>query len=185
MERAVEALAGYRARLDGSHVLRYRAVATSAVRESENGGELVRRIREESGIRLETITGSEEIRLVWMATRRRVQMDDRRWLLADLGGGSLELSLGDGDRIRWSISHQIGTVRLLEDLEDPDTSPEKFRRLVTEYTRVLRLPRGVKSSASRAMKGAGICWLSCSCPRCSGAAPGVKTGASRGSGSVP
>lgn len=147
MSAAVAAMATFRKAFDTLGISRYRAVATSAVRESENGGELVRLIREESGIRLETITGSEEARLVWLAVRRRMQLDDRRWLLADLGGGSLELSLADGDRIRWSVSHQIGTVRLLEDLADPDTSPEKFRRLVTEYARVLRLPRGVKQSA--------------------------------------
>lgn len=147
MAAAVGAMATFRQAFDTLGISHYRAVATSAVRESENGGELVRRIREESGIRLETITGSEEIRLVWLATRRRVPLGDQRWLLADLGGGSLELSLGDAERIRWSISHGIGTVRLLEDLEDPDQSPERFRRLVTEYTRVLRLPRGVKRSA--------------------------------------
>jgi exopolyphosphatase/guanosine-5'-triphosphate,3'-diphosphate pyrophosphatase len=147
MTGAVDAMSTFRQSFDRLGISRYRAVATSAVRESENGGELVRRIRDETGIRLETITGSEEIRLVWLATRRRIELEDKRWLLADLGGGSLELSLADGDRIRWSVSHQIGTVRLLEDLEDSSTSPENFRRLVAEYARVLRLPRAVKRSA--------------------------------------
>jgi exopolyphosphatase/guanosine-5'-triphosphate,3'-diphosphate pyrophosphatase len=147
MTGAVEAMSAFRNAFDTLGISRYRAVATSAVRESENGGELVRRIRDESGIRLETITGSEEIRLVWLAARRRVDLDQKRWLLADLGGGSLELSLADGDRIRWSVSHQIGTVRLLEDLDDSDTSPENFRKLVAEYARVLRLPKPVKRSA--------------------------------------
>ena len=146
MTSAVEAMATFRQSFDRLGISRYRAVATSAVRESENGGEFVRRVREETGIRLETITGSEEIRLDWLATRRRIALDQKRWMLADLGGGSLELSLADGDRIRWSVSHQIGTVRLLEDLEDPDTSPENFRRLIAEYARVLRLPRVVKRS---------------------------------------
>ena len=91
MAAAIDAMATFRTKFDTLGISRYRAVATSAVRESENGGELVRRIRDESGIRLETITGSEEIRLVWLAARRRVKLDDRRWLLADLGGGSLEL----------------------------------------------------------------------------------------------
>ena len=146
MTATIEAMSSFRRAFDTLGISRYRAVATSAVRESENGGELVRRIREESGIRLETITGSEEARLVWVATHNALSLGERRWLLADLGGGSLELSLADGDRIRWSISHQIGTVRLLEDLQDPDTSPEDFRKLVAEYTQVLRLPRQVKRS---------------------------------------
>src|SRR5262245_9229872 len=146
MAAAIEAMASFRSAFDTLGISRYRAVATSAVRESENGGELVRRIREESGIRLETITGSEEARLVWVAVHHALSLGERRWLLADLGGGSLELSLADGDRIRWSISHQIGTVRLLEDLQDPDTDPEDFKKLVAEYTHALRLPRQVKRS---------------------------------------
>jgi exopolyphosphatase/guanosine-5'-triphosphate,3'-diphosphate pyrophosphatase len=146
MAAAVEAMASFRSAFDKFGISRYRAVATSAVRESENGGELVRRIREESGILLETITGSEEARLVWIAARGRLDMKKGLWLLADLGGGSLELSLGDEERIRWTVSHQIGTVRLLEDLEESQSSPEKFRKLVAEYTHVLRLPRKVKKS---------------------------------------
>lgn len=147
MAAAIDAMASFRKAFDTLGISRYRAVATSAVRESENGGEMVRRIREETGIRLETITGSEEIRLVWLAARRKLPLGDRRWLLADLGGGSLELSLADGDRIRWSISHQIGTVRLLEDLEESGTSPDTFRKLVTDYARVLRLPRAARRTA--------------------------------------
>jgi exopolyphosphatase/guanosine-5'-triphosphate,3'-diphosphate pyrophosphatase len=146
MAGAVEAMASFRSAFDKFGISRYRAVATSAVRESENGGELVRRIREECGILLETITGSEEARLVWLAVRGRIDMKKGLWLLADLGGGSLELSLGDEERIRWSVSHQIGTVRLLEDLEESQSAPDRFRKLVAEYTHVLRLPRKVKKS---------------------------------------
>ena len=159
MTATIEALSSFRSAFDKFGISRYRAVATSAVRESENGGELVRRIREESGILLETITGSEEARLVWLAARGRLDMRKGLWLLkpklystfllwllADLGGGSLELSLGDEKRIRWSVSHQIGTVRLLEDLEEAQSSPEKFRKLVAEYAQTLRLPRKVKKS---------------------------------------
>ena len=146
MAAAVEALSSFRSAFDKFGISRYRAVATSAVRESENGGGLVRRVREESGILLETITGSEEARLVWLAARGRIEMRKGLWLLADLGGGSLELSLGDAKRIRWSVSHQIGTVRLLEDLEDSQSSPEKFRKLVAEYAHTLRLPAKVKKS---------------------------------------
>ena len=147
MAAAVQAMSSFRSAFDRLGISRYRAIATSAVRESENGGELVQRIREESGIRLETITGSEEMRLVWLAVRSRLALAKEQWLLADLGGGSLELSLANGESIGWTVSHQIGTVRLLEDLDDPDTSPDNFRKLVSEYARVLRLPRSVKNSA--------------------------------------
>ena len=141
MAAAVEAMASFRNSFDTLGIRGYRAVATSAVRESENGGELVRRIRQETGIRLDTIAGSEEVRLVWLAARGRLDLREGTWLLADLGGGSLELSLADREGIHWSVSHQFGTVRLLEDLGGPTTSPDRFRKLVSEYTNVLQLPR--------------------------------------------
>jgi exopolyphosphatase/guanosine-5'-triphosphate,3'-diphosphate pyrophosphatase len=136
----VEAMSTFRRSIDTFGLSRYRAVATSAVRESRNGGELVERIRRECGIHLETITGSEESRLAWLAVRSRVDMDDRRWLLTDLGGGSLEVALVSSDGVHWIESHQMGTVRLLEDLDAAGRTPDQFRDLVAEYVHTLRLP---------------------------------------------
>ena len=136
----VEAMAGFRRALDTHGVARYRAVATSAVRESRNGGELVRRVRRESGIRLETITGSEEARLVWLAVGERVALGAGRWLLADLGGGSLEISLVSAEAVLWTETHRMGTVRLLEDLAVAGASPDDFRTMVEEYAGTLRIP---------------------------------------------
>jgi len=116
MSQAVEAMVAFRRAIETHGVARYRAVATSAVRESRNGGEFVDRIRRESGIRLETITGTEEARLVWLAVRHRLDLRQGRWMTVDLGGGSLEVSEVSADGIHWSESHAMGTVRLLEDL---------------------------------------------------------------------
>lgn len=142
LDAAVDAAVRFRQRLDDLGISHYRAVATSAVRESRNGGELVDRIRRESGIHLETITGSEEARLVWLAVQRCLQMDERSWLLADLGGGSIELSIISADGIEWSESHPMGTVRLLEDLQGADET--NFRQLVERYTSRLSLPAGAE-----------------------------------------
>ncbi len=140
MAGAVETMAAFRRSLDTLGVPRYRAVATSAVRESRNGSELIDRIRRETGIQIETITGSEEARLVWTAVRHRVDLADRRWMTMDLGGGSLEVSLVSTEGIHWSESHTMGTVRLLEDLGDPEAGPEEFKSLVAEYVSTLRIP---------------------------------------------
>ncbi len=141
MDTVVEAMASLRRSIDSFGLSRYRAVATSAVRESRNGGELVDRIRRESGIRLETITGSEESRLVWLAARSRVELGEAEWMLADLGGGSLEVALVSEEGIHWIESHTMGTVRILEDLGGTDADPERFQRLVAEYAQTLRMPR--------------------------------------------
>lgn len=140
MDMAVEALASFRRLVDTFGVVRHRVVATSAVRESRNGGELAERVRRESGLQLETITGSEEARLVWLAVRDRIQLEGR-WMLVDLGGGSLEVSEVWQDGIEWTESHTMGTVRLLEQLGGTSSdSVTRLDRLIGEYARTLRIP---------------------------------------------
>lgn len=141
MDGAVAAMVDYRRRLDDLGVEHFRAVATSAVRESRNGDELVDRIRAEAGITLEAISGSEEARLVHLAVSRRVPLDSGQFVLADLGGGSVEVSLVDETGILWSESHTMGSVRLLEELTEAGADPGRFRRLLSEYISVLRIPR--------------------------------------------
>ncbi len=140
MQAAVEAMSLFRRGIDTNGISKYRAVATSAVRESRNGGELVDRIRRECGIHLETITGTEEARLVWVAIRSRVDLGSDRWLAMDLGGGSLEVSMISEKGIHWTESHTMGTVRLLEDLGGGDVDPRSFRKLLSEYAGTLRIP---------------------------------------------
>lgn len=129
MEGAVEAVARFRKEMDALQVNGYRAVATSAVRDSYNGSDLVERAWTESGIRIETITGNEEAYLVWRAVRDRVELAGREWVLVDLGGGSVEVSLIDVEEVKWSESHPLGTVRLLEEMGDlTGERPELVRR---------------------------------------------------------
>lgn len=146
MSAAVETMATFRRSLDNLGIARYRAVATSAVRDSRNGPELVDRVRRETGIRLETITGTEEARLVWVALGSRVDLGEDLWVATDLGGGSLEISLVSAEGIQWSESHTMGTVRLLEDLGQVELDPQNFRVLLSEYTNTLRIPDHVRPS---------------------------------------
>ena len=143
MDAAVEALAGFQAKMTTLGIESYRAVATSAVRESRNGDLFVARVAEETGIELEAISGSEEARLVHLAVANTVPLGNRQWLLADLGGGSVEVSLVDQNGTFWSESHTMGSVRLLEELTDSGTDPGRFRRLLEEYISVLRVPSAV------------------------------------------
>lgn len=140
MDRAVAALVEFRRQMDSLAIEHYRAVATSAVRESTNKDEFIARVLDESGIELELISGSEEARLVHLAVARRVPLGNRMWLLADLGGGSVEVSLVDQNGTYWSESHTMGSVRLLEELTEAGADPGRFRRLLAEYISVLRVP---------------------------------------------
>ena len=153
---AVETLASFRKRIDALHIDRYRAVATSAVRESRNGDEFLERVRAEAGIELEPITGAEEARLVHVAVRHRIDMGRKRWVLADLGGGSVEVSVVDKQHVHWSVSHGMGSVRLLEELEVAGDNPRRFRRRLEEYTATLRMPRADARYAGFVSTGGNI-----------------------------
>lgn len=140
MDATVAAFGRFRALLDQHGVRDFRAVATSAVRESQNGSMLVGRIQREAGIALEVISGSEEARLVHGAVSSKIELKDAQWILCDVGGGSVEVSLVDDVGMLWAESHTMGSVRLLEVLSGAQNDPGRFQRLLTEYINVLSLP---------------------------------------------
>ena len=68
--------------------------ATSAIREARNGVEALGRVREETGVTVTVLPGAEEARLTYLAARRWTAFSARRLLMADIGGGSLEVAAG-------------------------------------------------------------------------------------------
>lgn len=140
MLAAEDAFVSFREKMNGLNLDTFRAVATSAVRESKNGFEFVGRILEKSNIHLEMISGSEEARLVHLAVASRIRMAGGKWILTDLGGGSVEVSLVDDMGMLWSESHTMGSVRLLEQLSEAQPEPGGFRALLRDYISTLRIP---------------------------------------------
>ncbi len=94
------------------NIKQYRAVATSAMRDAENGDQVVDYIFGATGLKLEIISGIEESAIAKRALLRSVGGADPETILLDLGGGSLELDRPDGSS---PISLPFGTVRLLSD----------------------------------------------------------------------
>ncbi|MDQ6968002.1 MAG: Ppx/GppA phosphatase family protein [Mariprofundaceae bacterium] len=129
MDDAVRAFMGFRKILDQHHIEQYRATATSAMRDSKNGHVLVKRIRDETGIKLSLISGEEEAHLVQLSISRRVDLSKQFTLLVDMGGGSVEVTLCDDGEVVSAQSFKIGTVRLLEMLGKGDD----FNSLLSEY----------------------------------------------------
>ena len=155
MDAAIDALREYRQKLEALDISHYRAVATSAVRDSRNGEELLERARD-VGVELETISGAEEARLAHLAVGNRIELGKRQWIHADLGGGSVEVSLVDEAGIHWTESHGMGSVRLLEELAVTGDEPGRFRRRLEEYTATLRLPVSDKKPAGFIATGGNI-----------------------------
>lgn len=89
-----------------------RAVATSAVREALNRGKFTRRVKKETGINVEVISGVEEARLIYLGVLQALSVFDRRTLLIDVGGGSTEFLIGKKRKILYDNSLKMGAVRL-------------------------------------------------------------------------
>jgi exopolyphosphatase/guanosine-5'-triphosphate,3'-diphosphate pyrophosphatase len=140
VEAAVTVMERFRDVLDQFDIRHYRAVATSAVRESDNQRQLVALVRKRTGLKLEVISGAEEARLVYWAAKSRMSLGDEPWIMADLGGGSLEIALVDGDGIRTIESLGIGSVRLLAEFEVQGKAGglKRVRTLLDEYVAGLR-----------------------------------------------
>ncbi|MGA3230114.1 MAG: Ppx/GppA family phosphatase, partial [Candidatus Binatus sp.] len=105
MDLAVRALLNFKRLLQVRRVDRLRAVATSAVREARNRAEFIRRIKRETGLTVEVISG----------------LDGGPHLLIDVGGGSVELVLVRDGRPLWMRSVKLGAARLAERflIDDP------------------------------------------------------------------
>jgi exopolyphosphatase/guanosine-5'-triphosphate,3'-diphosphate pyrophosphatase len=133
--RAIETISRFRSLADAAGCDEIVACATSAIREADNGGELVDRFRAEAGVDVRVITGDEEARLIFDAIRASIVIDPAPGLAFDLGGGSLEVMVGDRQGLRWSASVKLGVARLTTELVrgDPPTNGD-VRRLRERFT---------------------------------------------------
>jgi exopolyphosphatase/guanosine-5'-triphosphate,3'-diphosphate pyrophosphatase len=111
------------------------AFATSAVREAVNGRQVIEELTESTGVDVRVLSGEEEARLIFLATRRWFGWSAGRLLSLDLGGGSLEISTGVDEEPDVAVSLPLGAGRLTRDWfrADPPTAQE-VRRL-REYVR--------------------------------------------------
>ncbi len=138
IHQAEEAFLQFKHVADNYNIQMLRAVATSAAREASNSGLLVDRIARVSGIPLELIAGDEEARLIHQAVVHSLNLKNKRTLLIDIGGGSVEVTTSTGQNIISTDSYTLGTVRLLEKLNAKDTDPNIFSRLAQKYAEAAR-----------------------------------------------
>lgn len=114
-ERTVKLMQIYRLLMELHEVEHYMACATSAMRESSNGREVVERIQQETGILIHIIDGQKEAELINNVVV--LALDNRQTIHIDVGGGSTELNLYVNRQKVNSRSFKIGSVRLLEGKE--------------------------------------------------------------------
>jgi exopolyphosphatase/guanosine-5'-triphosphate,3'-diphosphate pyrophosphatase len=110
MNRGIEVLKRFKT-LSDLHKASIRAVATSAVREALNKAEFLRRVKNETGIDVEIISGIEEARLIYLGVLQSIPIFKEKALIIDIGGGSTEFLLGHKGEIIFAESLKIGAIR--------------------------------------------------------------------------
>ncbi len=113
-DRAQEAVRRFRILLDGFKVASVEAIATSAVRNAANGSELVAALTKELGHEVRIISGEEEAELAASSALFNFDMSGKRFVMADIGGGSLELVTAFGNHIEECYTLDLGTVLMTE-----------------------------------------------------------------------
>lgn len=112
-QRAVEALRHFRQVIDCHSCVEVRAVGTAGLRAARNAGDFLKAIRREAGFDVEVIDGRREAELIYKGTRLATSMQpERRYLVMDIGGGSVEFIICDGEKMHWAQSFPVGVAVL-------------------------------------------------------------------------
>ncbi len=114
--RLVDAMMAYKLLMQTHKVIRYRACATSAMREAGNGSEIVRRIKKETGIEIQIIDGKDEAAIIASTDLLDLIDTERSFLYVDVGGGSTEFTVFANGHTIASKSFRLGTLRILNNM---------------------------------------------------------------------
>jgi exopolyphosphatase/guanosine-5'-triphosphate,3'-diphosphate pyrophosphatase len=139
--RGLKAMKTHKARIDRFEVDKTLAFATSAIRSASNGKDFVKKVKAETGLDINVISGDREAELIYYGVRQALDLGSEKVLIMDIGGGSTEFIIADRDRIYWKHSFDLGAARLLEIINpsEPITKAEikKLRAHLKEQMQLL------------------------------------------------
>jgi len=118
--RLIDTMNAFKLLMKSHKVLAYKACATSAMREAENGSEVVKLIKKHAKIKIDVIDGEEEAAIIAATDLNSFIDKSKTYLYVDVGGGSSEFSVIHQGHTTASRSFKIGTVRLLNDIVQKD-----------------------------------------------------------------
>ncbi|RAV28799.1 Ppx/GppA phosphatase family protein [Sinomicrobium soli] len=135
--RMIEAMKAFKLLMKVHGVEKYRACATSAMREANNGNELAEEIGKKSGIHIEIIDGRKEAAIIASTDLHQLIDSEKSYLYVDVGGGSTEFTIFTHGKIAVSKSFKIGTVRLLNEMVEENVWKE-IEKWIRSNTRKLK-----------------------------------------------
>jgi exopolyphosphatase/guanosine-5'-triphosphate,3'-diphosphate pyrophosphatase len=138
MDRAVETLRRFQEEAKRRQCERIVAVATSAVREAENGGDFVQRTRRELGLHVRVISARDEARLIYLGARHEMDLEGGPHLIFDVGGGSVEFIVADAERPLMLESRKLGAARMTAKFVKSDPiDGDELKSLLAHYDQEL------------------------------------------------
>jgi exopolyphosphatase/guanosine-5'-triphosphate,3'-diphosphate pyrophosphatase len=135
-ERMIDAMIAFKHLMKVHDVTEYRAMATSAMRNADNGHKLIAKIRKTSGVNIEIIDGKKEAAIIFSTKLSDLIKKDRSYIYVDVGGGSTEITVISKGKIIGSKSFRVGTVRILNGKVDKDYW-SKIEKWIKEKTKGL------------------------------------------------
>jgi len=132
--RMKDSMKAFKLLMKSHNVVKYRACATSAMREAENGSEVAKKILKKTGINIEIIDGNDEAKIIASTNIKTYLTHDKVFLYVDVGGGSTELTIYANGKTVSSKSFKLGTVRLINNMVK-DSMWQKVKDWIKENTK--------------------------------------------------
>ncbi len=132
--RMVDTMQAFKLLMKSHKIEKYKACATSAMREAENGEEVAEKILEKTGVKVSIIDGNDEAAIIAATDLHALIQTDKSYLYVDVGGGSTEFTLYSKGETIASRSFKLGTVRLLENMV-PDVVWNEVEEWIKKVTK--------------------------------------------------
>ncbi len=131
-ERAVSSMKAFREILQQYGVKQVEAFGTAALRTAKNSDDLIAAIKEASGISVRVISGSEEAELIYKGVTQAVPLGEKKGLIMDIGGGSVEFIIANAEGVLWARSFPVGVAVLRNSFHHSEPmAQEEIERLTT------------------------------------------------------
>ncbi len=134
VEKIIKTIKSYKLLLDVYEVKHLKACATSAMRDASNASDIIKKVKAETGIQIQIISGQEEASFIYENHVAENMTSDESYLYIDVGGGSTELTFFSDGKLIAKESFNIGTIRLLKNQVNEATWDE-MREFITKKTK--------------------------------------------------
>jgi exopolyphosphatase/guanosine-5'-triphosphate,3'-diphosphate pyrophosphatase len=141
IQRALVVLRGFREVIDNQMVSLEKvfATGTSAIRNAGNQAEFIQRVLDETGIKIQVISGDEEAELICQGVKHAMKIPETSMII-DIGGGSVEFIICNNDKIFWKQSFEIGGQRLMDKFMKSDPISMRSVQMMDDFFREKLLP---------------------------------------------